>query len=53
MKHLCDLNKKGYDKVAEKVVLLVNDPRFICKKCLRVANSDERLCKPVILNSHK
>jgi hypothetical protein len=28
---------------------LVNEPRFICEACGRVANKTENLCKPVAL----
>jgi len=53
MKHLCDLNKKGYDKVASKIVSLVNHPQFVCKKCLRAANSQDRVCKPIALEKEE
>lgn len=46
MKHMCDLSKKDFEKISEKVTIIVSNPRYICKKCLRVANVDERLCKP-------
>lgn len=49
MKHLCDLSKKGFEKVSEKIYPIVIQPEFVCKKCLRVANTDKRLCKPAPL----
>ncbi len=30
---------------------LVRDARFVCKKCGRAAKDEERLCKPVSLDS--
>ena len=46
MKHLCDLHKKGYEKLSGKIEAIVSDPKFLCKKCIRVANNKDRLCKP-------
>lgn len=46
-KRLCKLIKKDIlDEDMEAFIKLVKDPRFICRKCGRVANSDELLCKP-------
>lgn len=53
MKHLCELNKKGFEKISEKIEAIVIDPQFICKKCLRVANKSGRLCKPTKLALNK
>ena len=53
MKHLCELNKKGFDKISEKIETIVLDPEYICKKCLRVANKEGRLCKPSKLRKNK
>jgi transposase-like protein len=33
----------------EKIKPLVNQPRFICKSCGRVANNRENLCQPIDL----
>lgn len=52
MKHLCELHKKGYDKAAEKIESIVRNPKYICKKCIRVAHTDERLCKPKRFSNH-
>ncbi len=32
-----------------KLMPLVNQPKFICKSCGRVANKKENLCKPVAI----
>jgi len=44
--HLCSLaGKKRVDEIEH----LVKDPKFICRKCGRVADVDERVCKPKAL----
>ena len=34
----------------EKIKPLVNDAKFICKACGRVANSEDNLCQPIPLD---
>jgi hypothetical protein len=46
-KHLCDMAKRGVDLQTFKD--LVRNPKFICKKCGRVAAKEENLCEPVPL----
>ena len=48
-KKLCDLDKKLIEKKLDSLIKHVDDPNFVCRKCLRVANSDNFLCKAVIL----
>ncbi len=49
-KHLCYLNNIGYQISNTKEYKgMVNDPKFLCKICGRVANKKESLCKPVKL----
>ena len=36
----------------EKIKALVDDAKFICEACGRVANSEENLCKPVALQKN-
>ena len=45
--HLCDMAKRGVDLNTYKE--LVRDPKFICRKCGRVAAKEENLCEPVPL----
>jgi len=45
MKHLCSLSKKGVDDNLKKILPLLIDPVYICMKCARVSNSEDRLCK--------
>ena len=42
-KRLCRLFEK---KGAEGLRGLVQDPRFICRRCGRAAREEENLCKP-------
>jgi len=46
-KKMCKLLKKDHiEDDFEFVRSLVRDPKFICKKCGRVANEENRICKP-------
>jgi hypothetical protein len=51
MKSLCALSKKGVKQNLPKIMESVRDPQFICEKCARVANTKERLCKSVKINT--
>jgi hypothetical protein len=42
---LCKL-KQELKKDFESYVLLVNDPRFVCRHCGRAANKKKNLCEP-------
>ena len=46
-KHLCNMAEQGID--LETVKKLVKNPKFICKKCGRVAAKEENLCEAVSL----
>lgn len=46
--HLCDLAEQGQITL-EQMKALVRDPKFICRKCGRVAAKEENLCEPVPL----
>lgn len=45
-KTLCDWSKRDLEKHADKLLELVRDPRFYCRRCARVANTGKVLCKP-------
>lgn len=43
---LCDWTKRDLEKHPDKLLELVRDPRFYCRKCARVAHGSKVLCKP-------
>lgn len=45
-KTLCDWSKKDLEKKAGKLLELVRDPNYYCRRCARVANTSKVLCKP-------
>jgi len=45
-KSFCSLSKGMVKDELATYLDLVADPRFICKKCFRVAHNKENLCKP-------
>jgi len=46
---MCALTCCACNLDIEKIKPLVNEPKFICKSCGRVANKEENLCQPVAL----
>jgi len=46
-KTFCDLSKDYVAKHLDEIIPLINNPKFICKKCARAANDETHLCKPV------
>ena len=46
--HLCDMAMKG-QVTLEQMKELVRDPKYICRKCGRVAANQENLCEAVSL----
>ena len=45
-KTLCDWSKRDISKHADKLLELVDPPRFFCRRCARVATISKVLCKP-------
>jgi len=43
---MCHLKKSTLKDHFDDVVKLVEDPKYICKKCFRVSNDKNVLCKP-------
>lgn len=47
---LCDLKKAEVEKRLHQITEIVSQPRFICRKCCRVAKQKKYLCKPIALS---
>ena len=45
-KKICDWDQKDLSKKMSKFYEQVNEPKFVCLKCVRVANKKKDLCKP-------
>lgn len=45
-KKLCDWGSSSIDKKRDKLVKIIGDPEYVCKKCARVAEEKRHLCKP-------
>jgi hypothetical protein len=48
---LCELTKPHNQFDLGKVVLLVDNPKYICRCCGRLANKEENLCNPIALTN--
>lgn len=46
-KTLCDWKKKEIRDHLPELEALIRNPRFLCRKCARVANTSKVLCKPM------
>ncbi len=46
-KKLCKLVKEEYlEDHMDDYLEIIKKPKYVCKKCGRVADSEDRLCKP-------
>ena len=52
-KTFCDLSKDYIAKNMDEMISLVDNPKYICRKCARTANEETHLCKPVKMKSIK
>ncbi len=47
---LCELAKPANRFDLGKYLPLVNDPRYVCRCCGRLANDAENLCNAILIN---
>ncbi len=47
---LCELTKPHNQFDMEKILPLVNEPKYICRCCGRLANEKNVICNPIQLN---
>ena len=52
-KTLCEWSRRDLEKHPEKLLALVTEPLFYCRRCARVANVAKVLCKPRRLPRHR
>jgi hypothetical protein len=50
MKSICKLSKKDLARFLPELCSQLQDCRYVCRKCGRVAPKKERLCKPSSLS---
>ena len=48
-KRMCKWSEKDLDEKIDKFTAIVSNPKFVCKKCLRVADKKKWLHKPLPL----
>lgn len=51
MKTLCKLKKDERTDDLEKIILITLTPKYICKRCVRVAKAKGYLCHPMKMSS--
>jgi len=45
-KTLCEWNKSDIKENKDIIIALAKAPIFYCKKCIRISNNENYLCKP-------
>lgn len=45
-KTLCKAKKSHHAELREEILKAVNQPKYICRKCLRLAAKKKYLCSP-------
>jgi hypothetical protein len=49
----CDFNSNDIKKWEDEILREVRFPKYICKKCIRVSNTKDLLCKPQKIKTNK
>ncbi len=52
-KKLCHYKQKEIEKNIDELSVIVSKPKYICKKCARVACNKKVLCSPENVNTKK
>ena len=52
-KKMCKAAKDGYKQHEDDILSQARDARFLCKRCLRVAEDKKLICDPVKLHKKK
>lgn len=50
MSTMCSLSKKYLSSNKEKYIKFLDNPKFMCTNCGRLANRSSDLCKPILLD---
>lgn len=48
-KTMCKFKKEKIEENLKVIRKIVINPKFICRKCARIANDEAYLCKPLTL----
>lgn len=49
IKKMCKVKEDKFKDIKNEVMKEVKEPKYICKKCLRVSTTEDILCKPTII----
>lgn len=52
MSTMCSLSKKYLDKDKEKYIEYLDNSRYMCGNCGRLANNPKNLCRPIAIESY-
>jgi len=53
MKKICKTDKRQLGRHCEEIMSKEKSPRYLCRKCARVANEKSHLCEPVKIKGGK
>ena len=52
-KTLCDWDRTDIENSITEILNLINNPKYICRKCARAAKDEKVLCKPLKIKKVK